>query len=559
MVQEKLFRFYVRRDRKPFFKSRLPRVSLGMNVENQGGRKLDRVLQMRRKMKLQGINMPTAFIERKDCGISYKPGKVGAVFGDFDNSGSMSLFVPQLDGRCKLFKNDAQGRFADVTAMSGDLAKPLGMATCAAWGDVDGDGHLDLIVGCLRGPNRFLRNRGDGTFEDATEAVGLNRRTGVLILNSIKCDDPHVQMDSDLVQTQIELRPSESYRCTIPVRVPHPRQVNLSSFRFAFANQLPDGNAGPVLQFQAAARLMTVKPAIGKEIETIVKPICRYDEGVKVSVTFVHQGTSEFKDWSLSIGPASEIKAGKPTVQKPVFKPGERETLELVVLTDNLDVVHSATIDGTRGEFRQKFSVTPPPPADSKRFRFLEPTRLAQDSVRVFRLTGDDRMYAEKRQEAFVLRGGERYLVEIEPRNPRIQDLKLNGLGHQVQVLKSERKSNVWTFTIDVVTLGLFRISERLFYEVAEQNGKLSGEIPICLVPHWTRHISFATTLCAFLSVQGLVGLKKWVSTSDHSAIQTLAEFSTREHLPLVAMTVSTPFLWIGMKICDWTQYRMLR
>jgi hypothetical protein len=41
---------------------------------------------------------------------------------------------------------------------------------------VDGDGHLDLMVGCLRGPNRFLRNRGDGTFEDATEAIGLNRR-----------------------------------------------------------------------------------------------------------------------------------------------------------------------------------------------------------------------------------------------------------------------------------------------------------------------------------------------------------------------------------------------
>lgn len=122
------------------------------------------------------LNTPQGFVEKKDCGIAYRPGKVGAVFGDFDNSGAMSLFVSQLDGRCKLFKNDGQGRFTDVTAVSGDLAKPLGMATCAAWGDVDGDGHLDLIVGCLRGPNRFLRNRGDGTFEDATEAIGLNRR-----------------------------------------------------------------------------------------------------------------------------------------------------------------------------------------------------------------------------------------------------------------------------------------------------------------------------------------------------------------------------------------------
>jgi len=122
------------------------------------------------------LNTGKGFVEAKDSGIKYKTGKVGPVFADFDNSGIPSLFVPQLSGGCKLFKNDGKGHFTDITAKTGDLAKFNGMATCAAWGDVDNDGYLDVVVGCLRGPNRFFRNKGDGTFEDMTEAIGLNQR-----------------------------------------------------------------------------------------------------------------------------------------------------------------------------------------------------------------------------------------------------------------------------------------------------------------------------------------------------------------------------------------------
>jgi hypothetical protein len=120
-------------------------------------------------------NTPTGFVLVKDSGLSYRPGKVGPVFGDFDNDGHPDLFVPQ-EGGGKLFRNDGTGHFTDVTARAGDLGKPFGRATCAAWGDLDNDGKLDLVVGCLRGPNRFFRNRGDGTFEDATEAAGLHGR-----------------------------------------------------------------------------------------------------------------------------------------------------------------------------------------------------------------------------------------------------------------------------------------------------------------------------------------------------------------------------------------------
>jgi len=120
------------------------------------------------------LNTPKGFVEAKDSGITYRTGKAGPVFGDYDNDGRPDLFVPQPGG-CKLFHNEGDGRFADITEKAG-LKYLSGTTTSAAWGDVDNDGHVDLIVGCLRGPNRFFRNKGDGTFEDATDAIGLGQR-----------------------------------------------------------------------------------------------------------------------------------------------------------------------------------------------------------------------------------------------------------------------------------------------------------------------------------------------------------------------------------------------
>lgn len=116
------------------------------------------------------------FAVREDAGLRFLPRQTAPVFADFDGDGKLDAFVPQLGARSLLFKGDGRGRFIDVTDAAGDLARLSGLVTSAAWGDVDGDGRLDLVVGMLREPNRYYRNAGGGKFVDETEKLGLGQR-----------------------------------------------------------------------------------------------------------------------------------------------------------------------------------------------------------------------------------------------------------------------------------------------------------------------------------------------------------------------------------------------
>ncbi|MGE6696624.1 CRTAC1 family protein [Hyphomonas sp. NPDC076900] len=100
---------------------------------------------------------------------------VGACWFDYNQDGRIDLFLTNQSGaEDAVWRNDGAG-FTDVAAEIGietsGRTQQEGGVGCAV-GDFDNDGLLDVYF-INYGPNKLYRNKGDGTFEDVTEAFGV--------------------------------------------------------------------------------------------------------------------------------------------------------------------------------------------------------------------------------------------------------------------------------------------------------------------------------------------------------------------------------------------------
>ena len=139
-----------------------------INVAREAGLKHKTIFGQERKNRY--------LLETTGCGVA---------FFDYDNDGWLDLFFvngtrfetqwpPGQAPTNRLYKNNRDGTFTDVTVAAGLVRTGWGQGVCA--GDYNNDGAEDLFVSYW-GDCALYRNNGNGTFTDVAAAAGVTTRT----------------------------------------------------------------------------------------------------------------------------------------------------------------------------------------------------------------------------------------------------------------------------------------------------------------------------------------------------------------------------------------------
>jgi len=173
------------------------------------------------------INRGGLHFEDTTTGIIDDRNGMGSAIGDFDNDGDQDWFVTSIwwdegregDGN-RLYQNDGEGNFSNITESAGVLEGDWGWGACTA--DFNNDGWLDLFhvngmiwgstsINYLSDPSRLFMNQGDGSFDEMATKLGIvDSGMG----KGVVCFDADRDGDIDIF-TANSLGKSQFYRNTL--------------------------------------------------------------------------------------------------------------------------------------------------------------------------------------------------------------------------------------------------------------------------------------------------------------------------------------------------------
>jgi len=333
--------------------------------------------------------------------------------GDYDGDGDLDLFVgsrvvAKAYGTIPpsyLLENDGSGHFTDVTADRAPSLATAGMVTAAAWGDVDGDGELDIVVAGEWMPVRVFGQK-SGRFFDRTDDAGLNNTNG--FWNALELADMDGDGDLDLIagnlglNTMLRATPDSPLHLYLTDLDHNGRTDPLFTFEQDGTTYLLPRLDDLIQQVPALRRTYTTYPAFGAgRFETVVSGKTRNEAVVRsayvlTSSYFENRGDGTFAMHALP------SQAQWTTIEAILAMDVDEDGRMDLVLGGNFDgqaprIGRSDAGYGTllRGDGQGGFAPVAPVPSGlwlSGQIRALSPIHMAHGGRYLIAARNDDRL-----------------------------------------------------------------------------------------------------------------------------------------------------------------------